>query len=652
MDHTLPIVLAGPVLRRLEANRVVMTLAVRARGDLRLWLQPVGHTERLVELPLDSPGNRAVTLGEHLVQLLIDAGLDEPLPLDTPVNYHLELRVEDEPDTWQAITARDTGLHYPDHSGPFFVVASRLQRIIHGSCRKPHHGGPDALVAVDALLAASVKASSTPDGTLDEWPSALLMTGDQIYADDVAGPMLRTIHALAHKLGLPNERFDDAEVEGFDDAAALYAHPDGYYRRERLLPKQADQSALDMVLFRGTRKPVFTADSARNHLMTTGEVALMYLLVWSPIPWTLVRTDPPPGLTDAEQVLYEAESGVIAAFSDGLAAVRRAFAHLPVAMIFDDHDVTDDWNLNRAWEETAYGHPFSRRIIGNALLGYLVNQAWGNDPDAFPGPMLDRMGLALHSPGSTEHDTFIDELLRFEGWGYEWPTDPPLFVLDTRTRRWRSESSPHRPSGLIDWESIIELQHRLRDLEAVVLVSAAPIFGVKLIEFIQRLFTLVGHPLLVDAENWMAHPGTASSILNVFRHPATPRHFVILSGDVHYSFVYDVELRGRRGGPDIWQICSSGIKNAFPARLLDVLDRANRWLYSPRSPLNWFTRRRRMRVTPRKPRDARRGRRLLNACGVGVVELDTDGTPIAISEILADGTMIAFTRREAESRWE
>jgi hypothetical protein len=65
--------------------------------------------------------------------------------------------------------------------------------------------------------------------------------------------------------------------------------------------------------------------------------------------------------------------------------------------------------------------------------------------------------------------------------------------------------------------------------------------------------------------------------------------------------VYDVELRTRTQGPTIWQITSSGLRNAFPEGLLDKLDRLNRWLYSPRSPLNWFTRRRHMRVTPRKP---------------------------------------------------
>ena len=111
----------------------------------------------------------------------------------------------------------------------------------------------------------------------------------------------------------------------------------------------------------------------------------------------------------------------------------------------------------------------------------------------------------------------------------------------------------------------------------------------------------------LDAENWTAHTGAASTILNIFRHPKTPQHFVVLSGDVHCSFVYDVELRGRIRGLDIWQISKSGTRSAFPARLLAVRDRGNRCLYSPRSPLNWSTRWRHMRVIPRKPQGTRHG---------------------------------------------
>ncbi len=262
------------------------------------------------------------------------------------------------------------------------------------------------------------------------------------------------------------------------------------------------------------------------------------------------------------------EQGLIEAFVADLPAVRRALAQVPVAMIFDDHDVTDDWNLSREWEEVAYGHPFSRRVIGNAIVAYAINQAWGNRPDAFDDALFEQLQRSLDAPGAQAHDDCIDALLRFEDWHYTWPTTPPLVVIDTRTRRWRSERTARRPSGLMDWESLTDLQQVLRGLPAVLLVSPAPIFGVKLIETLQRIFTWFGHPLMVDAENWMAHPGSAQAILNIFRHRRTPRNFVVLSGDVHYSFVYDVELRGRVRGPDIWQICSSGVRNEFPPRLL------------------------------------------------------------------------------------
>ena len=204
----------------------------------------------------------------------------------------------------------------------------------------------------------------------------------------------------------------------------------------------------------------------------------------------------------------------------------------------------------------------------------------------------------------------------------------------------------------MDWESLTDLQYQIKGMPAILLVSPTPIFGVKLIEVIQRMFSWIGKPLMVDAENWMAHPGSAYAILNIFRHPHTPRHFVVLSGDVHYSFVYDVELRGQDKGPHIWQICSSGLRNQFPSTLLDWLDRANRWLYSPRSPLNWLTRRRRMRIVPRKPEGTPHGRRLLNGSGIGLVELDHEGTPWRISCLLAGGRTVRFVRREDESRWE
>lgn len=353
--------------------------------------------------------------------------------------------------------------------------------------------------------------------------------------------------------------------------------------------------------------------------MSLAEMLAMYLLVWSPALWRFIKFNP-VNIAAEFQAVYQQELEQLQAFSSGLKQVQRGLAHVPVYMIFDDHDVTDDWNLTRGWEEAVYGHPLSKRIIGNALIAYWLCQGWGNRPKAFEGMLQSEL---IANDKITNQDKIIEYLLEFDQWHYQLNTSPPLMVLDTRTQRWRSESNPNKPSGLMDWESLCDLQQQLIGKKSVILVSAAPIYGVKLIEAIQKIFTLLGQALTVDAENWMAHKGTASVILNIFRHYKTPPDFVILSGDVHYSFVYDVKLRFRRQSPNITQITASGIKNTFPEGLIKWFDRLNQVLYAPYSPLNWLTKRRYMTIKHRRP-DQHPSRTLFNQSGIGQLVLADD----------------------------
>jgi hypothetical protein len=650
-DPVLPTVLAGPLLRRCSPTRFVCWLALSRPCRLALRLRGPDGGEQVYRLVPGEGPCQGLRAGRHLYFVLIDLPLESALPEDEWIAYALHWQALDQPDApWCSLLDEHPHLLYPGQSSLGFVLPVRVRSLLHGSCRKPHHPGGDGLVEADRLLGRLLAPETAPDPP-GPWPSVLVMSGDQIYADDVAGPMLHAIHQVIHLLGLPDEVLPTDTLSGVAHASELYRHPLGFYRREDLLPRHQGHLKLIDVLFGGAEKPIFTTDHAHNHLITLGEVLAMYLLVWSPVLWPWVADEAPLGLDPAKQSVFAAERQTIAQFAEGLPKVQRVLAHLPSAMIFDDHDITDDWNLSREWEEVAYGHPFSKRVIGNALIAYLLCQAWGNRPQAFESMMAVAQGV-LDAPGQPSHDDWIDALLRFRDWDYRWPCHPPLVVLDTRTHRWRSELSARQPSGLMDWEALTDFQHGLKGLSSVLVVSPAPVFGVKLIEVIQRLFTWWGHPLMVDAENWMAHPGSGAAILQVFRHPKTPRHFVVLSGDVHYSFVYDVELRGAVRGPDIWQICSSGLRNQFPPRLLDALDVLNRWLYAPRSPLNLLTRRRSMRVIPRKPEGTEHGRRLLNGSGIGWVELDEQGVPVRIAQCLCGGPMVAFTRREAESRWD
>lgn len=624
--ESLPIVLAGPLLRRLEAGRLVFWLVAREALSLRLMLRSEGDVP--ISMAVEGEACRQLRVGTSAWLHLIDVHLDTPLPVDGLIEYDLLIQRDG---TEQGIADWAPHLLHDGFDRPAFVVRSRYDDLLHGSCRKPHHQSPDGLVRVDSLIQEARQSA-------ERWPAALLMTGDQVYADDVAGPMLVAIHALIRRLGLYGECLEGATVANSDE---LMAHPATYYHREQLLPAFKSNEALRERFFGGVEKPVFTTSSAHNHLVSLGEILAMYLLVWSPVPWTLIDLQMPPLDEDMAQ-RYAREAACIDAFRQGLPQVARGLAHLPSLMIFDDHDITDDWNLSARWEETAYGHPFSRRIIGNALLGYLLCQAWGNAPDACVTSLQTVEALlASVENGQLDcalHDQVVDDVLQRGDWGYVIPSEPALVVLDTRTRRWRSERNLSRPSGLMDWEALTDLQQHILDHRSVVIVSPAPMFGVKLIETVQRVFSWAGLSLLVDAENWMAHRGAAQVMLNIFRHTRTPGNYVILSGDVHYSFAYEVYVRGREEGPKIWQITSSGVKNEFPRRLLDLFDRLNRWLYSPRSPLNWFTKRRRVRVEPWLPSRSRSGERLWNGSGIGRVRLDSEGRPACVEQINADGS--------------
>lgn len=658
----LPPVLAGPLLRRLEPSRLLLWLVASRPLAMTLHLAHGAQADGPVQrIPLQDGNLRVLPIGTHAFIHFIDVSLDPPLPVDTEIAYDLRLHdiatnapteTDGTVDTARVTDAASTGiadwaphLLHGSASCPTFVLRRRADNILFGSCRKPHHDAHDGMARADALVQASV-------GQPTNRPSLLMLCGDQVYADDVAGPMLAAIHALIARLELYGETLDGATVA---DSAELYAHPATYYQRESLLPAFRANEALRERFFGGVKKPIFTTSSAHNHLVTLAEVLAMYLLVWSPTPWALIGEVPMPAIMPKHDDRYRTEARDLVGFRATLPQAARAMAHLPTLMIFDDHDVTDDWNLSARWEEEAYGHPFSRRIVGNALLAYALCQGWGNNADAFLGLRAKARALtseidSANRMNGAHQDALIGDLLSFSKWGYVLPTQPKVIVLDTRTQRWRSTRIPSQPSGLMDWESLCELQQALLDEPAAVIVSAAPMFGVKLIETVQRVFTWAGQSLLVDAENWMAHRGAANVMMNIFRHSRTPGNYVVLSGDVHYSFMYDIQIRHRDHGPDVWQITSSGIKNEFPPQLLNWLDRANRWLYARHSPLNWLTKRRHLEIRNRLPDRRHAGERLWNGSGIGQVILDAQGRPRDVMQHDARGNgTTRFVPQEKET---
>ena len=615
----MPQVIAGPIVRKVTST------------ECHIWVVTSNADSPTLNLSANEvvvSGNcqrETIRVGKYAFIHLLSFTSSEPFEDTARIGYSLSFSDDAQQASWEN---EQRGLLYDGQSSLCFHYTETPETILHGSCRKPHFHSDDALAQVDVLHKNAFKKQ-------DDFPDLLLMTGDQIYADDVAGPMLKAIHSVIDRLGLYHEALEGAVVTNTNELAT---HEHGYYEREQLLPQIATNTVLSSIFFGAKKKPVFTSVNAQNHLIGSAEIIAMYLLVWSDTLWADINIDK-DGLPPKYHAIFDKEHEALNGFVKQLPQVRRALAHIPTYMIFDDHDVTDDWNLTRGWEQEVYGNPLSKRMIGNALIGYLLCQGWGNAPKKV-APLIAKVQESMGESGLNSHDEIIDDLLDFDQWHYRLDTTPPIEVLDTRTQRWRSESNMNKPSGLMDWEALCDFQHSIIGKESVIVVSAAPIYGVKVIEAIQKVFTFFGKALTVDAENWMAHKGTANVILNIFRHYKTPPDFIILSGDVHYSFVYDVRLRFRRNSPHITQFTCSGLKNAFPDGLIKWLDRLNRVLYRSKSPLNLFTRRRNMSVKAREP--SMGYGELFNGCAIGVLKISQKNTDVQCKALLSNGKEVEF----------
>ncbi|PMH03751.1 alkaline phosphatase D family protein [Vibrio lentus] len=653
----LPLLLAGPILRKTTATEVVLWVVTSA---------PLSGTTQLFNAEQETPfysssldEQESIQVGTHAWVTLIH--LQGEFPTNVPLEYQIETEQGSITELAPHLIYKDTRTNN-DSSRIEFKISTTADYILHGSCRNPHHPSKDSLVAADNKIA---------NQTVLERPDMLMMSGDQIYADHVAGPTLDAIQQVIQLLGLIGEALPtDSQVNQINSSDALFESEYHLYQRHHLLPHHNTSDSLLDKLFPKRGIPIFSSTDCENHLVTLSEFIAMYLLVWSPTLWQCINRErlidndfkqADRQLTPAEQQQWRDESVIIDDFVAGLPQVQRLFAHIPTYMIFDDHDVTDDWNLTVGWEHAVDQNRFATQVIGNGLAAYWMCQGWGNAPEKFSSEFIEQT-KQLFSPvvsnnesesngknngdlskniDPLQHQQYLEMIDRFEEWHYTINTSPKVIVLDTRTRRWRSESRMNKPSGLMDWEALTEFQHQLINQEKVVIVSAAPMFGVKFIETLQKMATTIGKPLMIDAENWMAHPGSANTLISIFTHTKTPTNFVVLSGDVHYSFAYDIKLRYRRNSPNIYQITCSGIKNQFPAPLLKFCDVCDRLLYSPRSVLNYFTKRKRLRIEKRSP-DNQTFYRLSNRSAIGELRLDSDGKPQAITTLSGDGKVTRF----------
>src|SRR4051812_13692116 len=249
----------------------------------------------------------------------------------------------------------------------------------------------------DEVLAASARRVATR-------PRALFLTGDQIYADDVAGPLVGHLRRLATELMGPA---DEHSVPGCPPLSQVPVNG----RRELA----ADRAGL-------------TGPKVDDHLLSFGEFAAMYVTAWNERSWP--RRLPPavqtlgdgrsPRAVRARRT-YDGQLRSLERARTALPATRRVLANVPTYMIFDDHDVTDDWNLTKEWHDAVSTSPTGRRFVANALAAYWLFQGWGNDPDGDDEHLAQTVAAFLRGDGTVSDAEFDERLWSFDRWSYVAP---------------------------------------------------------------------------------------------------------------------------------------------------------------------------------------------------------------------------------------
>lgn len=649
----LPLLLAGPIVRRVEPRSVSVWVATSESCEVRLgvWPGPVtAGTGPGVFQPGGeaAAGNQAtVRVGAKLHIAVVTAtvgGSNQPLLPGTRYSYNVVLlraggARADLPSLGLLVDRpSQPALGYQAGLLPSFAtcpLAIDDLVLVHGSCNRIHgDGGPNLLFAVDELI-----EEVREDG--QHRPHQLWMTGDQVYADDVAIALSPMLTVLGRDLlGVP-ELLPMPIGTGVIGVPVLQQNLPSGYRQH--------------ILFEAAR---LTSAESRSHLLGLTERLAMALHLWSPEVWardaggavslpdvTLMLgelkdpvldavEEPPPGMSaadaaDARTWLREnqqafgkeelaavrtaarRERELVAAYAERVGRVRRALANVATYLVFDDHEVSDDWYLCQLWKDRVLGNGLGRSIVRDGLVTFALTQGWGNDPAAYqagPGAeLLAAVGQLFPAGVPTGPDptavATLDALLGTAGpsasptmrWNYTVDgTVHRVVACDTRTRRgFTGPISP--PLQLPDGErqEQIPAGPLPAGFEVLVVVLSQPaIDPVLLGELTQGLIArgaaaragiaektdldtvsakaFAGLETL-DYEGWGARPAEVALLLDRL---ATHRRVLILSGDVH--FAVSLGMRFWRHGQglvsEIGQFTSSAVQYVpFPEIVVPVL---------------------------------------------------------------------------------
>jgi PhoD-like phosphatase len=303
----------------------------------------------------------------------------------------------------------------------------------------------------------------------------------------------------------------------------------------------------------------------------------------SPFTRSFIETQRDPADPPGERVLDFEEYTQLYRESWSDPTIRWLFSTVSTAMIFDDHDVHDDWNISQAWLEEMRTHDWWNRHILGALASYWVYQHLGNLAPSLheDDELLQRVKAAEDAePILEEFARRADRETDSTRWSYCRDLGRTrLVVIDSRAGRVLEEGS----RSMLDeaeWDWLE--QHLTGDFDHLLVATSLPWLLGRGMHFAEawsekvaggawgEAFVPIAERIrqTVDLEHWAAFSESFARLAELLRSvgagergPA-PASIVVLSGDVHHAYLYEVGFRRGSGvRSSVWQAVCSPYRN-------------------------------------------------------------------------------------------
>ncbi|MFL4950745.1 alkaline phosphatase D family protein [Streptomyces sp. MMS24-I31] len=266
--------------------------------------------------------------------------------------------------------------------------------------------------------------------------------------------------------------------------------------------------------------------------------------------------------------------------------VRWLLSTVPSCMIFDDHDVVDDWNTSAAWLADMRATDWWQERLLSGLMSYWVHQHLGNlsPAELAADPVYAAVRAA---PDGT------DVLRAFAAkadadpasvrWSYRRDFGRVrVLMVDSRAARVLDEDGRSMLNpGEADWVRAQALDgrggydhllvgaslpwllpHLVHDLEAWDAALCRGVRGARWARFGERLRRGA------DLEHWAAFPESFAALAGLLAEagsgPEAPATIAVLSGDVHHAYVAEPRWPARSVAARVLQLTCSPVHNSVP----------------------------------------------------------------------------------------